>query len=65
MEGVLDCPLPCSRRLELDFSHLETDSLTWQVVVVPITSGPPQAEGTDGLGGLPYKDYKDTSTSSF
>jgi hypothetical protein len=30
-----------------------------------ITCRPPQAEGTDGSGGLPCKDYKDTLTSSF
>jgi hypothetical protein len=64
-EGVLGYPLSSSRRLELYFSRVEMGSLTRQVVVVPITSGPPQAEGTDGSGGLPCKDYKDTLTSSF
>jgi hypothetical protein len=46
MEGVLDCPHPCSERLELNFSHVEMGLLTQQVVVAPITFGPPQAEGT-------------------
>jgi hypothetical protein len=39
--------------------------LTQQVVVAPITFGPPQAEGTGESGGLPCTGYMDTSTSSF
>jgi hypothetical protein len=65
MEGVPDCPLPCSKRLELNFSHVEMGSLTQQVVAVPITSGPLQAEGTGESDGLLCKDYMDTLTSYF
>jgi hypothetical protein len=65
MEGVPDCPLPRSKRLELNFSHVEMGLLTRQATAVPITSGPPQAEGTGESDGLPCKDYMDTSTSSF
>jgi hypothetical protein len=46
MEGVPDYPHPCSKRLELNFVHVEMGLLTWLVVVVPITSRPPQDEGT-------------------
>jgi hypothetical protein len=52
MEGVPDFPLLHSKRLELDFSHVEMDSLTRQVVAVPINYGPLQAEGTSESGGL-------------
>jgi hypothetical protein len=65
MEGVLDFSLPRLRRLELYFARVKMGSLTRQVVVVPITSGPSQAKGTDGSSGLPCKYYKDTLTSSF
>ena len=64
-EGFPDYPLPCSKRLELNFSHVEMGLLTRQSIVVPITSGPLQAKSTGELDGLPCKDYKDTSTSSF
>jgi hypothetical protein len=43
MKGVPDCPHPCSKRLELNFSHEEMGSLTLQAVVVPITFGPLQS----------------------
>jgi hypothetical protein len=62
MKGVPDCPHPRSQRLELNFSHEEMGSLTLQVVVVPITFGPPRVEGTGESGGLPCKGYMDTST---
>jgi hypothetical protein len=39
-------------------------SLTQQVVAAPITSGPPQVEGTGESGGLLCKGYTDTSTFS-
>jgi hypothetical protein len=65
MEGVPNYPLPHSKRLGLKFSHVEMNSLTWQVVVVPITYGPLQAKGIGDSGGLSCKDYIDTSTSSF
>jgi hypothetical protein len=41
MEGVLDCPLPHSLRIELNFSHVGMGSLTEQAIVVPITFEPP------------------------
>jgi hypothetical protein len=38
-------------------------SLTLQVVVAPITFGPPRVEGTGESGGLPRRGCMDTSTS--
>jgi hypothetical protein len=65
MEGVPDYPIPCLKRHELNFSHVEMGSLIRQALAVPINFGPPQAEGTGESDGLPCKDYTDTSTSSF
>jgi hypothetical protein len=62
---VLDQPLLHSKRLELNYAHVEMDLLTRQAIYVPITSVHPQAEGTGESGGLLCKDYMGTSTSSF
>jgi hypothetical protein len=64
-EGVPDRTILHLKRLELNFSHAEMDSLTRKAIVVPITSRPPQAEGTGESDGLPCKDYKDTLTFYF
>jgi hypothetical protein len=65
MKGVPDFPHPCSKRLELNFSHVEMGLLTHQVVVAPINFGPPQDEGMGDSDGPLCKGYTDTSTSSF
>jgi hypothetical protein len=65
MEGVPDWPPLHSKRLELYFSHVETGSLTHQAATMPITSEPSQSKGTGESGGLPFKDYMDTSTFPF
>jgi hypothetical protein len=65
MKGVPDCPLLCSKRLELKFSHVEMDSLTRKAITVPINSRPLQVEGIGESGGLSCKDYTDTSNYSF
>jgi hypothetical protein len=63
MERVLGYPLLCLQRLELDFSHVENDWLTQQVVFVPQTFGHLQAKDIDGLGGLLCTSCMDTSPS--
>jgi hypothetical protein len=63
MKGVPDCPHPYSQRLEINFSHEEVGSLTLQVVVAPITFGPPRVEGTSDSGGPLHKGCMDTLTS--
>jgi hypothetical protein len=65
MKGVLDYPFPGSKRLELNFPHVEMGLLTRQATTVPITYASLQAEGTSELDGLPCNGYIDTSTSSF
>jgi hypothetical protein len=52
MKGGPNCPHSHLKRLESNFSHEEMGLLTQQVVATPITSGPPQVEGTGELGGL-------------
>jgi hypothetical protein len=64
--GVPDFPLPClwMRKPKPYFSLVEKGSSTQQVVVALIASGLLQAKGIGESGGIPCRDYMDTSTSS-
>jgi hypothetical protein len=55
------CPLPCLQRIGLDFSHVEMDWPTQQVVSTSQTFGLLQAEDIDGSGGPPCTSCMDTS----
>jgi hypothetical protein len=62
--GVPDFPHPHSKRIESYFSHVGMCSLENKAPSTPITSGPPQVEGTGDSDGPLCKGYMDTLTFS-